>query len=430
MMKKITFSRRSLLVTVSAVIFLVLAISYESCSSNDPESFEENRKGHYGKESAPLHVLLLVPSEARFYTNEIKRVQDVLRIILSAYLDRGEVYLRTVPEPESEEQRIRYFKVLGESVAETILIAPFEGAHTRYVRNLSIQNKIPFIFFSQENDSICDNGSISPYLWNFGITPSMYVESYLSFLNQRFGKVASELGFFFYVTENSLASSRAVIFKELIDELGFGFSGAVTVDDRQADLYTTIRAIFGKKPDILVGFMSPQGRQYFFPQAFKLGINLEMGLALEYGIEEEELREFADSYQEVIIPASYVADIDSDQNKIFKDQLSRLVKEDNPTMASYKGFILGKILDMMIPRVMKAKAEQESKSETNKWVKALESLDQSKIEGPSGMILLHTKVHGLIQPLHVAQFKDGLLHHQYVLGGVTLPVEGLCEGDE
>jgi hypothetical protein len=425
-MKKITnISKKGIIAGAVLAIFLIGIFSYSSCTGRDEESVDQGKTGHFGSERAPLHIIVLIPEEARYFSREIKRFQDVLQIVLAPYLANNQVYIRTVPEPATSEEKKRYFEVLKGGEHQSVLVSPFEGVTSASVRHDSAEAGIPYLFFSQEEDSICGEEGISPYLWNLGVTTSMYVEPYLASLNQKFAKVASDVKFFFYVNEDQQAADRARLFKRLIEELGFEFAGAVSVDERFEDLYTTIRAIFGKVPDVLIGFMTPRGRHNFFPQSSKLGLNLEMGISLEYGIEEEELRTFGKGAEGVILPVTYVSDYVSDQNELFKTQLESITGEASPTMASYKGFLVGKILDMVFGR---ENPEQLSlKKDRNKqFLSVLESLDQSKIMGPSGMVMINAPSHGLIQPMHMADFKDGTLQHTHYLGDITQSVRSLC----
>ncbi len=424
-MKKINLSKQVLVSVVGLFVFVVGVFLYSSCGESEKSTGARNTTGYYGNEHAPVHLIVLIPSEARYFSQEVKRVQDVLQMVLESYLKNDLIYIRTVPEPESDDQRVRYFKVLSESEHLSILISPFEGAQSKYMRQLSAELKIPYLFFSRDESSVCTEEVISPVLWNLGVTTSMYVEPYLAHLNQRFVKLASDLRFFFYVNENQVSSLSAQVFKKLIEELGFVFTGAVAVDERYDDLYTTIREIFGKTPDVLIGFTTPGGRHNFFPQSFKLGLNLEMGIALEYGIEEEELRLFGKNAEGTIVPVTYVADYVSSQNNVFKEQLESIAGEKTPTMASYKGFLLAKVLDMSFSK-MKFEKEGRGEEAAEHFLSALESLDNSKILTPSGVVLLNAPVHGLIQPMHIAEFKDGFLRHSQYLGDVAQSRSELC----
>jgi hypothetical protein len=426
---KTNLSKRSIIAIVVVALVGTALLAYSSCNRPDEKVAYQNKAGHFGLESAPFHLIVLIPSEAKYFSKEIKRFQDVLQVILKPYLASNQVYIRTVPEPESVEQRNHYFEVLKGSDHQSILISPFEGVYSRYIRQLSAEVKIPHLFFSQEESSTCGEDGMSRYLWNLGVTTSMYVEPYLASLNQRFAKVASDVRFFFYVNEDEQAATRARLFKKLIEELGFEFAGAVSVDERYDDLYTTIRAIFGKVPDVTIGFMTARGRYNFFPQSSKLGLNLEMGISLEFGIEEEELRSFGKDAEGVIIPVTYVSDYISDQNDIFKQQLNAITGETSPTMASYKGFLVGKILDMVFSR--KTPEELSASEDSNQhFISVLESLDKSKIMGPSGTVMINMPSHGLIQPMHIADFKEGVLHHSQYLGDITQSTRGLCDPED
>lgn len=425
-------ANKTYLIITLALLLLGIFV-YFSFIGTDEGSIARNESGSYGSEEAPLQLVVLIPSEAKHYTKEIKRVQDVLQIVLASWIDKKLLYIRTVPEPESESQRQHYFKVLAESDYKTVLLSPFEGPSSRKVRQESADKKFPHVFFSQDDMSVCQNGELSPFLWNLGITTSMYIEPYLTTLNQRYMKTASEVKYFFYVNEDERTVEQSRLYKKLIEELGSEFAGAVSVDDRYDDLYTTIRAIFGKVPDVLISFMTPRGRAAFFPQAAKLGLVLEMGMALDFGVEEEELISFGRDAEGIIVPVTYVSDYVSHQNDIFKEQLSRIADEQKPTMASYKGFIAAKLLDMIFSRseiLTSAKEKSVTHQEhAQNFSAAFEALDNSKILGPSGTILVHAAVHGLIQPLHIADFKGDHLKHFRYIGDVTKSSRNICLED-
>jgi len=455
-MKKL---KPQILIPIIVVPFLLLFL-FIYLSSDSNKTPDSNKVGHFGNESAQIHLIVSIPPEAKYYNEEVRRFQNALSLGLSEKVKEGLLFIRTIPEPQSEVDRNRFIEVLrgrdsNMSNKKFILLAPFEGEGTSLLRSMAHIHRIPFIFHSLSDTSICVDEAISPYLWNIGITPNMYAEPYLTYLNQKYGKLASDLNFFLYLNLQKETQSRAKYFDQLIKGLGFEVKGGLSVDDRQVDLYTTIRRTFEKKPDLFLGFMTPMGRASFFPQASKLGISLEMGFALDYGTEEEELRKFSDDVSGLVLPVSYVSDIENQDNVIFKNNLEKnfpvmsfdsVKNEAKPknnindvTMASYRGFVLARILELLIrssdagnknfsseDKEIDKILVEDNRHYVASFISALKDLDGSQLNTPSGPVMIYSDVQGLIQPLHVAEFKDGTLRHLQYLGDITLSPEGLC----
>lgn len=448
-------------IIIPIIVAPILLLSFFLYQDSDPsQTTNSNNVGRFGNGSAAIHLIVSIPPEAKYYNEEVRRFQNALSLELSDQIQSGLIFIRTIPEPQTEVDRNRFIEVLrgrdsSMSDKKFILLSPFEGEGTSLLRSMAHIYKIPFLFHSLSDTSICGDEGISPYLWNIGITPNMYVETYLTYLSQKYGKLASELNFFLYLNLQKETQNRAEYYDHLIKGLGFEVKGGLSVDDRQVDLYTTLRRIFEKKPDLFLGFMTPKGRAAFFPQASKLGISLEMGFALDYGTEEEELRMFSEDVGGLVLPVSYVADIENQENIKFKNDLEKafpvdpVVSEEKDdkiksseidiTMASYRGFVLARILDRLIETSNAGTKDYSSKgqevdqilNEDNRpyvasFIGALKELDGTQFDSPAGPFMLYSDVQGLIQALHVAEFKDGTLKHLQYLGDITLPPVGLC----
>ena len=101
----------------------------------------------------------------------------------------------------------------------------------------------------------------------------------------------------------------------LIQELGMKVSRIVYVDERAADLYSTLRGILQLNGKLLLGIFTAKGLDTFLPQANKLGLSFEMGVSLLTVHSDEELSEFKESTEELITPAFYALEIENPENK-------------------------------------------------------------------------------------------------------------------
>jgi hypothetical protein len=78
------------------------------------------------------------------------------------------------------------------------------------------------------------------------------------------------------------------------------------------------------------------------------------------------------------------------------------------------------ILEKLFFRGLKANMTLEEIS------KAMISLDNVQYSGLSGLVSVDARTRGLIQPLHIGEYKDGSLKHVQYLGDVSLAPGELC----
>ncbi|HMO17647.1 MAG TPA: ABC transporter substrate-binding protein [Oligoflexia bacterium] len=438
-MKSLPFPRRKITI-LFGILFLIFAFFYETgffqkigLKSDDDK---QSKKVTSGNLNAPVHLIVVIPElEAVNFKKDIKRFQDSLQLGLKDYIGQGKVYIQTLMAPFPDQENVSHFfnTILSRSNGN-ILIAPFDGRHMGYLRQESHERGIPFLYFAHNENSRCINASISPFLWDLGVGPESYNELFLSYLGQRFGKLASDPGFYLYQNANAPEQERSRLLSELIEDLGFRQIGGVIVDEKLSDLYTTLRSVFQKKPDIFIASTTPPGRARFLPQAAKLGFNLEMGLAFEYGTEEEELRSNENAAEGFIVPVTYVHDIPGEKNKKFIIDLvsydSSYTSENPPTMANYRGYLIATLISLTLENKILSnfseKISEQGKFSEN-FISSLRDLDSKIIEGPSGQFQVFEKIQGLIQPFHISEYKSGLLNHQKYLGDLSLPSSFKCQ---
>lgn len=433
---KKSMAKKKIIISLS-VLLIVLMLVFYSFKDDSDKLVSKNTKGYFGSDSAPIDLIILIPTEARYYSKEIKRFQEVLTTYLKEYIENNTIYIRTVPEPELEEERLRYFEVLKKSPKLNIIISPYEGSGTFAIREMLKQLALPYLFFSKDKTSVCEGSEVASNLWNLGVPFPYYLEPYLTSLNERYQKLASDMRYFFYVNDNEKILNTSKIYKSVVEDLGFIYSGAISVDERFEDLYSTIRLIFGKTPDILLTITSSSGRINFFPQSYKLGIPLEMAVALDYGVEEEELRSLGKNVDGVLLPVIYVNDFNSKKNEEFKNKLGIYQSADEgmntqlsellPTSSSYKAFLISEILNITLSKMKPIDDTSKiNSSSTIKFINLLHELDKFRIDGPSGHIMINSETRGLIQPLHLAEFKDGFLKHIKYIGDISISSKELC----
>ncbi len=287
-----------------------------------------------------------------------------------------------------------------------LLIVPDGNAIDKVKLNALHGIGLTSILFSSEGKKTCVDGNQSPYLWDFGISPSMYSESYFSYANQRYGQLAKELTFLIYSNMDSVSEAESAHFGSVIDGLGFGVLATVKVDSREDDLYKVLRGINNLSPKILLATTSYQGTVPYIQQTHKLGLGFEMALFLSERIPEEVLMQYSSSLDSFIKPSVYLDSYESEMMKVFRNP------KDPMTAAGYRGYLVAEILDRII---FKFKNEKEPLN----FSRALLEMDGNRIDAPSGAIMIHSKARGLIQPLHVGEYKDGKMKYLQYLGDMS-----------
>ncbi len=265
------------------------------------------------------------------------------------------------------------------------------------------------ITFMSEPNRTCVGNTQSPYLWNFGITSSMYAESYFSYANQRYGQLAKELTFLIYSNMDHLSQYESKYLANVIEGLGLGVLANVSVDDREKDLYSILRKIISLSPKILFATTSREGIVPFVKQTHKLGLGFEMALFLSENMPEEAISSLGSDLDSFIKPSVYINTFSSDKMNLFK---SKLQSAEDYTASTYRGDLTGEIINILL-------APTAKKTEAINFSRALLSADGKRIDAPSGAIMIHSKARGLIQPLHLGEFKDGKYLYLQYLGDMS-----------
>jgi hypothetical protein len=288
-----------------------------------------------------------------------------------------------------------------------LLIVPVGELLSEDLR-ISLHNKsFPTFFYSAESFLTCVTGNQSPYLWNLGITTSMYAEGYLSYAYQRYGVLAKDLSFIIYSNTTDLSSHEATYMKETAQGLGFKVLASVSVDDREADLYKVLREIISFSPQVLLSSASEEGLSPFLQQSYKLGFGFEMAMMLTESASEEVLSTLGPISNKFIKPSTYIDSYDSDEMKMFKSEVGRPV-----TSSYYKGYLMNEIIQRILFQFKK-------EDQFINFSRSMMALDGNAISGPSGAVMIHSKARGLIQPLHLGEYKDGVFTYLQYLGDMS-----------
>ena len=293
----------------------------------------------------------------------------------------------------------------------TILVLAPDVVLLEESKSLINEKKIPTILFSADSNIVCSNGKKSNFIWNFGIASTSYTETFLSFINQKFSKLAQDLKIFLYVNDKPWLDQQADQLVTEIDALGLKVAGRMVVDERTEDIYSTVRQIYDYDPKVILGVVSRKGLRTFLPVAAKIGFTYEMGVAFTVGVFEEDLIDLGDVSRGVIIPTPYVSEL-----KLSRDK-KKIESENDLTASGYQGDLVAGILEKLLFRQSLGSSDMAKK---------LEELDGVQYLGLSGLVTVDSKTHGLIQPLHVAEFRDGSLKHVQYLGDVSLAPDEIC----
>lgn len=290
-----------------------------------------------------------------------------------------------------------------------LLIIP-EGDEVSKETLISIDGKsLTTIMYSSVDKKTCIGGNQSPYLWNFGITPTMYAESYLSYANQRYGKLAKELTFIIYSNQDPISEAEATYIENVMDGLGFEVQASVKVDSREDDLYPVLRDIFKFSPRILLTNANKRGIVPFIKQSHKLGFGFEMAMFLTEGIPEESIANLDRELDTFIKPSVFINSFESDSMKAFQKERE---SEGVLTPSFYRGYLVSEVIDRLL-------LQFKNNQEPINFSRALLGLDGNRIDAPSGPVMFHSKARGLIQPLHLGQYKDGHLNYLQYLGDMS-----------
>lgn len=295
----------------------------------------------------------------------------------------------------------------GEDLKGKLLVV-FEGLELDEEIRKSLHDKsLTTILYSSREGSTCVSGNQSPYLWNFGITTGMYAEGYLSYAYQRFGVLAKDLSFILYSNTEQNSHYEATYFKETAQGLGFKVLASVSVDEREADLYKVLREIVNFSPQVLLSTSSYKGTEPFIRQSYKLGFGFEMAILLSESVPEEILSDLGPVTNKIIKPSVYLDSYESEQMTSFKEKIKLPI-----TASYYKGYVLAET----IARIL---SQFKNDTQPINFSRSLMALDGISINGPSGGVMIHSKARGLIQPLHLGEYKDGKFSYMQYLGDMS-----------
>ncbi len=359
----------------------------------------------FGSNNVKLRLKAIGLANSKISKNFTTALTEKTKLLLENQSLQLDIEFIGLPESRNVPEIIAQIK---ESNLPTIIVFSPEVILTKDSHKHLIESQIPTFLFSSDAYAVCDGEILSHNIWNFGLPLKSFAETYLSFVNQKYGQLAKDLDIFIYVNDDKKLLEHSAEFEKVIKGLGLKVDGKLIVDERQDDLYTTVRQVFDYDPRIIVGIMGRRGLQKFLSISSRLSLTFDMGVSVIEGAFEEDLVDSGENSRAIIVPSAYVYGA------------SELSGDYKITTSMYQGLLVGGFLEKFFFRGLGDDVTFENINEK------IETLDGVRYEGLSGLATFDSKTHGLIQPIHVGEFKEGRLNHVQYLGDVSLAANEMC----
>ncbi len=408
------------LLIISPFVLLGLYICFNLFSFDKNQAVIENLQleSFIGEKSSANILFILIPDQEQEYSSnrtkkEIINYLSGLKFSLSEQIKQGKISIKTGTASDLLET------VSKDPNLVKIVSSPRDFIINPQLLSLLESRSIPLILYTSNLTKMCLNTNNSIHrasnIWNFGASQDQYDEIYLSYLGQKFTKLGSELDIVIYSNEVTEPRQNTASISSLIQELGMKVARIVYVDERAADLYSTLRGILQLNGKLLLGIFSTKGLDTFLPQAHKLGLSFEMGLSLLTVHSDEELLEFKESTEELITPAFYAPEIESPENKNFVNSFSKSnnsVTTNLPTTNTLRGYVFGEVVNRIVSRL-------GGSSNTGDFLKTLFVLDGVRIQSPAGSSMISSSGMGIIQPFYVIRKHKNKANEVIFLGDIS-----------
>lgn len=397
--------RKILAVIMSVIVSIGICLFFlgKGSTKNKVAKYKSIQAGTLIGDSSSVNTIYLLSGKS----SEVESIMEVN--FLNGFEERADQFLSdksiniSIISPADLDQILNKG---GPDIKGKLLLVP-DGNALDQTKLTAIHNKsLPTILFSSEDSKTCISGNQSPYLWDFGISPSMYAESYLSYANQRYGQLAKELTFVVYSNMDSISENESAYFNKVIEGLGFGVLASVKVDSREDDLYKVLRGINNLSPKILLASTSNSGAVPYIQQSHKLGLSFEMALFLSERIPEEAIMQLGSSLDVFVKPSVYIDSYENEAMKVFRNAKEQI------TTSGYRGYLVAEVIDRIVTQF-------KGNKDSINFSRALLGLDGNRIDAPSGSVMIHSKARGLIQPLHVGEYKEGKINYLQYLGDMS-----------
>ncbi|MDM0122960.1 urea ABC transporter substrate-binding protein [Variovorax arabinosiphilus] len=275
----------------------------------------------------------------------------------------------------------------------TVVMGGITSASREVIRPVLTRNKTLYFYNTQYEGGVCDRNTFCT-----GVTPGQTVAKLVPYAMKKWGKKV-----YVVAADYNYGQITSQWVKKFVQENG---GSVASIDFFPLDVTNfgpTISKIEQAKPDVIISALVGGAHISFYRQWAAAGLTKKIPLAsTTFAGGNEHIVLSAAETDGFLISYNYFQNLDTPQNKAFKDRFYKRFGADYPNitelaMGTYQGF-----------KLWAEGVKKAGSIEREKMIAALES--GISIEGPSGKVSLDPETHHCVLNVSIAEVRNKQLN--------------------